>query len=160
MDLKQELNDFISWLNTNRNTDLNEFDIEEYLGNIQDISGKIFYVLCLNHMKSPKIEMTDVICWSESKKDLEWLLESEHVGHYSDSGEHAILHYSDGMAQAAGKVVKEHVNDYTWGKTYRKGGPLEWYNEPLEVFHQGIHEVVGRPTGIPHLSELKEEYGI
>lgn len=69
------------------------------------------WILRLNDMRSPNIEMYEVVAKSESNYRLEQWLQCEKVEPYREDN---------------------------WGKVYRKGGPLEWYNEPILAFGQGI----------------------
>lgn len=62
------------------------------------------YVLLLNDMRSPKIEMLTPICRAETKEELEAFISRERVEPYK--------------------------TDEHWHKVYRQGGPLEWFNEP------------------------------
>jgi hypothetical protein len=62
------------------------------------------WILQLNDMRAPKIEMNTIVCKAETKEELQDLLVHELVEPYKED---------------------------KWGKTYRKGGPLEWYNPPF-----------------------------
>lgn len=75
------------------------------------------FILLLNNMKSAKIEYCDEVCWAETREALEELLQREKVPTYVD--------------EYYGK---------RFSKTYRKDGPLEWYNKP-SGFLNGIVEV-------------------
>ncbi len=61
------------------------------------------WVLQLNDMRSPKIEILRPVARGETKEDLEALIESEKVERYQDGN---------------------------WGKTFKKDGLLEWCNGP------------------------------
>lgn len=61
------------------------------------------YVLLLNNMQSSQVEIMTPIARAETKEELVALIEREKVDCYTD-----------------GK----------WRKSYRAGGPLEWYNPP------------------------------
>lgn len=69
------------------------------------------YVLVLNDMRMAQVEMSRPVVRSESREALEAFLLREQVEPYRDG---------------------------QWGKTYRQGGPLEWFNPPSEMFRQGI----------------------
>lgn len=69
------------------------------------------WILQLNDMRSPKIEINTIIFKAETKEELEDLLVHELVEPYQED---------------------------KWGKTYRKGGPLEWYNPPFSG-NFGVH---------------------
>ena len=64
------------------------------------------FVLKLNDMRSPQIEMLKNVARAETEEELLEFVKREKVEVYADD---------------------------SWGKHYRKGGPLEWYN-PLEPF--------------------------
>ncbi len=59
------------------------------------------FVLVLNDMRSSHIETPFSVCLGETREEILDLIKRETVEVYKD-----------------GK----------WGKTFRKGGPLEWYN--------------------------------
>ncbi len=61
----------------------------------------IVYVLHLNDMRSPKIEILAPVAWAASENELQQFVESERVEYYRDG---------------------------QWGKSFRRGGPLEWCN--------------------------------
>lgn len=100
------------------------------------------YVLHLNDMRSPKYEMLQPICWANSKEALEQLLEQEKVEPYKE----------DRPGSWVGAF---------WGKSYRKGGPLEWCNPPYihdEDRHYAEYECDTEPgpgdLNVPHVSDL------
>lgn len=73
----------------------------------------LVYKLCLNDMRSSKIEVTDLVAIATSKNKLEAFLQDNKVELYRDGN---------------------------WGKTFKKDSPLEWYNEPFSYEWQGILE--------------------
>jgi len=101
------------------------------------------FVLFLNDMRFPNIEMTTCAARSKEKGELERLLESERVEPYTDEVE--------GVGGAAGR---------RWGKIFRKDGPLEWFNEPFPSFGQGVFEIdVETPFTPEELRELRSNVG-
>lgn len=93
------------------------------------------FILLLNNMKSAKIEYSDEVCWAETREALVEFMRRESVSTYEDE------HY--------GKC---------FSKTFRKGGPLEWYNRPFESLNQGIVEVtVEKMMNHPKYLGLPEE---
>ena len=72
------------------------------------------FVLSLNDMRSSKIEHKEFIGWAETAEPLERLLAEEKVEEYEDG---------------------------QWRKSFRKDGPLEWYNTPFESYGQGVKEM-------------------
>jgi len=63
------------------------------------------WVLLLNDMRSPNIENLSIVGRAETREQIEQFLASEKVDGY---------------------------NDGRWGKSYRAGGPLEWFNPPWD----------------------------
>jgi hypothetical protein len=64
--------------------------------------GHVF-VLVLNDMRSPNIERMESVAFAETIEELKELLRGEGVPEYLDG---------------------------QWGKGFRRGGPLEWFNQP------------------------------
>lgn len=71
------------------------------------------WLLLLNDMRAPKIEMLDAVGRAETKEELVAFLDREKVETYRDG---------------------------QWAKCYRAGGPLEWKNAPWN-FEDGEHFV-------------------
>jgi|GEM_PF-6461694 len=71
------------------------------------------FILQLNDMRSSNIENLCPVARAETAQELERFMEDEIVEAYRDGG---------------------------WGKQYREGGPLEWYNPPYS-FDQNIVDV-------------------
>lgn len=65
------------------------------------------FVLVLNDMRASQIEIVNPRFRAETKEELETFLESE--------------------------KVEKYTTDNRWGKSYRQGGPLEWYNPPFSM---------------------------
>lgn len=70
-----------------------------------------FFVLVLNRMTSSNIENCEAVAVFDTLEQGQAFLEAS-----------AVESYSDGQ----------------WGKSYRKGGMLEWFNTPSEHFGQGV----------------------
>ena len=62
------------------------------------------YRLMLSDMRSPQVEILSVAARADTAEELTEMLEAESVEYYLDG---------------------------QWGKRYRKGGPLEWFNPPF-----------------------------
>jgi hypothetical protein len=77
-----------------------------------------FYALYMNDMRSSNIEMRSFVCWSRSREALEKLLEDERCEPYSDDS--------------------PREGHHRWAKSYRKGGPLEWFN-PIDPHYAMIY---------------------
>lgn len=65
------------------------------------------YKLSLNDMRDPQIEMTTDVCYG-TLEELKAFVEEESVERYSDPG-----------------------LSHPWYKSFRRGGPLEWFNKPF-----------------------------
>ena len=72
------------------------------------------WILLLNHIRD-KAEIVQPVARAETKEALERFLESERVPQYREKDEWSSSHI---------------YGDRTWLKSYRKGGPLEYYNTP------------------------------
>lgn len=70
------------------------------------------WVLLLNDMRSPKVEIQTAVVKAETREELEVFLQSERVEPYR--------------------------TDDRWGKCFRQGGPLEWFNLPWPEEGGGI----------------------
>ena len=81
------------------------------------------YVLVLNDMRMSNVEMSKPVVRAATREALEALLQRESVPGYRDG---------------------------QWGKCFRQGGPLEWFNPPADVFRQGIIDVGTLPERIDH----------
>lgn len=64
------------------------------------------WVLRLNDMRAPQIEIMTFVCRAERREDLEALLQRE--------------------------LTTPYTTDDRWNKVYRQGGPLEWFNPPWQ----------------------------
>lgn len=73
---------------------------------------KTIWVLCLNDMRSPNFEKLQPVIWSDDVGALKALLDRERVTPYLEN-------YVNGYGESL-----------TWGKSFRRGGPLEWCNPP------------------------------
>lgn len=95
-------------------------------------SNDSILVLFLNDMRMAHIEMVEPIAKADSREEIEKFLEAEKVPLYQDG---------------------------PWSKSYRAGGPLEWYNVPC-ASETPIREVDTRSwafggfNALPHVSYL------
>lgn len=69
-------------------------------------------ILQLNHMRDVRIEILSLVGWTETMEEMEAFLESEKVKPYQDE-----------------------FNGRLFTKSYRKDGPLEWYNPPMPGYN-------------------------
>ena len=96
------------------------------------------WVLYLNNMQSPKAEMQNVVSRANTREELVALLEREAVPAYVEPG------YGP-------------YGETKWHKSFRKGGPLEWFNPPDSIhpsfrcydFEQMLRETVQNVMNIP-----------
>lgn len=88
------------------------------------------YLLYLNPMRD-RTEARRLVARAETREALMAFVEREIAEPYIDAGERRITHETDMIAQMAGGLVDEHIPGWRWQKTFRKGGPLEWFNPPL-----------------------------
>lgn len=65
----------------------------------------VWFVLLLNDMQFSKVEIVSPVARARSAAELQQLVERERVEGYCDG---------------------------RWGKTFRRGGPLEWKNDPRD----------------------------
>ena len=115
------------------------------------------FFLFLNDMRSSHVEELTRVCRADSVEELQAFIDRERVEPYRDSGSHTIIHDTDSEAKAAGQVVLEQNQSYTWGKVFRKGGPLEWFNAPHE-YKLTKQFVVTVPTEQDYLEKVRREY--
>lgn len=88
------------------------------------------FVLLANRMTHAHVEQMSVVCYAETEQELVDLLDKELVEPYRDG---------------------------QWAKTFRKGGPLEWYNRPCEYSDgSGITAVVQEPWPPAHWSHIED----
>lgn len=89
------------------------------------------FVLVLNDMRSPKIEIVRPAVRADTPEELVAFMERERVEPYREP-----TGYLDG----------------TWYKVFRKGGPLEWFNPPFGDT-QAIYLVDAESEGRAHTDE-------
>jgi hypothetical protein len=98
------------------------------------------YVLVANDMRSSNFEMVEVVCWAETEQELRDFLDAEKVETYTESS---------GITRPNPVGVNL---PRKWCKTFRQGGPLEWFNDPRDCVKSGGVVPFYLP---PRLSELK-----
>lgn len=79
------------------------------------------FILVLNDMRSSQVQVSTNVCRADTKEELQALLDKEKVEPYTDID----------------------AGNYHWQKFYRKGGPLEWFNQapPDGLWGHGINEI-------------------
>ena len=99
-----------------------------------------YWVVLLNDMRSANYENLGPCGCAETRQELEKFVQGQRVETYQDD---------DGRP---GKCGHCGTSEY-WEKSFRKGGPLEWFNPP-----RGGHYVQywpPHPPDIPHCRDLK-----
>jgi hypothetical protein len=115
------------------------------------------FFLFLNDMRSSHVEELTRVCRADSVEELQALIDRERVELYTDTGSHAIVNYTDSVARNAGRAVLEPIPAYRWGKGFRKGGPLEWFNPPHE-YKLTPQFVVTVPSEQEYLDKVRIDY--
>lgn len=115
------------------------------------------FFLFLNDMRSSHVEELTRVCRADTIEELQALIDREKVEPYTDTGSHAIVHDTDSEAKTAGHTVLEQKPSYTWGKVFRKGGPLEWFNAPHE-YKLTKQFVVTVPSEQEYLENVRRDY--
>ena len=93
------------------------------------IGRDFVWVLCLNDMRSNHIEDLRYVARADSRAALVAFIDAETVEPYEDpSGLPAV---SPNYDPHGGDVQ---VNPPIFYKSFRRGGPLEWYNRPSQPF--------------------------
>jgi len=71
------------------------------------------FILYMNDMRSSKFEQLQPVLQAPTKEEIVTFLEEQTV-----------------------EVYTEPRGDGFWGKSFKKGGPLEWYNKPYNPDNQ------------------------
>lgn len=99
------------------------------------------WVLFLNDMRSAHYEDLRPVARATTPEELEALVERERVETYTEES---------GLPGTSPELPGEETafgyrgNSQTWSKSFRKGGPLEWFNAPLMMGfgeHTNIRQV-------------------
>jgi hypothetical protein len=114
------------------------------------------FVLFLNDMRTAHYERTQPVCRAETVEELQAFLDKEKVEPYSTDGMNQIIHTTDFVAQTAGGVVVDAPLPHRWGKTFRKDGPLEWFNPPLNC-NSSEHFILA-PSKEEWMRDAEENY--
>lgn len=99
-----------------------------------------WYMLLLNDMRSPNVENLQPVAYAATSTELQALLDAERVPSYSDDGG------SPGRCGYYGTGP-------SWGKVFRKDGPLEWYNPDGPIVRWWPQPPPEVPD-VPHVSQL------
>lgn len=78
-----------------------------------------YWVVLLNDMRSANFENVQPVACAETREELEAFVEGQRVKVYQDDG------------GGPGKCGHYGTSAY-WGKSFCKGGPLEWFNPPYD----------------------------
>ncbi len=90
------------------------------------------WILYLNDMRFPKIEMTIAVARAKTREALVAFLDHERVESYREERD-------DGLH---------------WGKVHRKGGPLEWFNRPYDYQLEEGEVLVDMDAAMPTIREI------
>lgn len=89
------------------------------------------WVLLLNDMRSSKFELLQPVFRAESKEALKAYVESQKVPEYKTP----MVRFADGPKGIGSEKVT-----HSFSKGFKAGGPLEWFNAPLD-FHEGEYYI-------------------
>jgi hypothetical protein len=89
------------------------------------------FILYMNPMRG-RCEDMEPVARAETAEELQALVKRERCEPWDDVGDKDQLHDTDAAARLSGPFV-ERVQNYRWRKCFRKGGPLEWYNERFQI---------------------------
>lgn len=109
------------------------------------------WVLMLNDMRNSKIEILTTVIRSETKEALKEFVNSQKVDSYIDAAEH-ITHHTTGFLAG----TTDHKGSYSYHKSFKKGGILEWYNPPYDCDEHKHYVNVG--TEQDWIEEAKKNY--
>jgi len=115
------------------------------------------FALYLNDMRAAHSEDMVLVAVSDDKLKLLTFVTGEQVPSYVDAGEHTIVHDTDFVAANAGGPVHERVPTYRWGKCFRKGGPLEWFNGKPGPVESWFTEILDEETYVTRATEAARQ---
>lgn len=107
----------------------------------RDGTGERVWILVLNDMRSSRFEQLTPAARASTREQLVDLMDEERVPSYKDG---------------------------SWGKSFREGGPLEWFNQPdqyrfdahlvdyTEVLEQALMRTLALPD-VPAIREARAE---
>jgi hypothetical protein len=84
-----------------------------------------------------RAEACEWVAVSETREALEAFVIAETVEPYVDDGTQRIVHDTDAIARHAGAIVIDPPRPHGWHKTFRQGGPLEWFNPARDIYNGG-----------------------
>lgn len=125
------------------------------------------WVLLLNDMRAPHYEHVEPVACAETKEELEQFVKDETVELYKTDNEGRVpetppsvsakLDLSTGeMSMGDISLGSTHGSNAKWCKTFRHGGPLEWFNKPSDDnYVQYFPPDPPPPPEIPHIRELR-----
>jgi len=113
-----------------------------------------WWVLLLNDMRTAHSEEVQPVACAATKEELIALMTREKVETYQDGNEHRREPTPGGF----GHLGDAHGSNAMWAKSFRKGGPLEWCNQPSPppyLEQENLIQWFPRPPPeVPHISEL------
>lgn len=104
------------------------------------------WVLLLNDMRSSKIEILEPVYRAETKEALKAFVESQKVPGYKTPMER----FADGPKGIGSEKVI-----HNFSKGFKQGGPLEWFNAPLDFNEAEYYVDVGTEE---NLGQAELEY--
>jgi hypothetical protein len=117
--------------------------------------GKDFvWILYLNDMRSSHVEDVQPIARSDTQEELQALMNKEKVEAYSEPTE-----LPPTSPESEPSNYDYRANSRTWVKSFRKGGPLEWFNPPYPGDSNCIRQIpriIDRSDEINQLVEAKD----
>jgi hypothetical protein len=112
-----------------------------------------YYLLLLNDMRGSKSEILEPVARATDPQKLIDFMQRERVEPYRDNGLNVLPHTTD---QLAGTT--EIRPNYTYGKSFRQGGPLEWYNSPFNEEHARQEHIVQTGTREDWAQQASEDW--
>jgi len=125
------------------------------------------WVLLLNDMRWAHYEETAPVACAETKEELEQFVKDETVELYKTDNQGRMPPTPPSvkaeMSLVSGEVAVTdidlgdvHGSNAKWAKTFRHGGPLEWYNKPYDDnYVQYFPPEPPPPPEIPHIRDLR-----
>ena len=98
------------------------------------------WMLIMNDMRTAHCENLQPVASASTKEELEAFFVNEKVETYQDKNE-----------QRRNPSPSNHGGNETWGKSFRKDGPLEWMNPGSVEFIQYFSQP---PPDVPSVEEL------
>jgi len=132
------------------------------------------WVLLMNDMRMAHFEDVVPAACAETKEELEQFVKDETVELYKTDNQGRVpptppdvkagVDVRTGELHIEGHMGDVHMSNAKWCKTFRHGGPLEWFNKThdldghiLQFFPPDEPPPEWEPPEVPHISELRPE---